>query len=152
MEYMGWQVNNYYNNIAPYIGKEVILIDRFLPSCFAYNALRPDPYSMTFVNIMDKLLKNFFVPDVTFWIDVDDDTLSKRHQSTDQPEKMTDLSFMRFVRSEYDRFCKTYATKEVGPYYVKKLSGTDKIGDLVDNMLKVIAKRTGNKLPERSTK
>ena len=152
MEYMGWQVNNYYNNIAPYIGKEVILIDRFLPSCFAYNALRPDPYSMVFVNIMDKLLKNFFVPDITFWFDIDDDTLSKRHQSTDQPEKMTDLSFMRFVRSEYDRFVKVYASKEKGPYYVKKMDGTAKIGTLVEDMLKIITKKTGIKFPEGSIK
>jgi thymidylate kinase len=110
-EYMAWQVNNFYKNIKPYIGQSIILIDRFLPSCFAYNAIDVDKYSFLFLSVMDTMLRNFFTPTVTFLFDVSNDVLQVRHQKTEQPEKMTNLDFINIVRSEYDRFKTVYGDK-----------------------------------------
>ena len=72
VEFLSWQVNNYYKNIVPHLHKKVILIDRFTPSCFAYNDIEGDTYGTFFYQIMDTYLKYFFIPSVTFFIDVPD--------------------------------------------------------------------------------
>lgn len=107
-EYMAWQVNNYYKNIKPFIGKEIILIDRFLPSCFAYNNIDVDKFSFLFLNIMDSMLRGFFIPTVTFLFEVTNEVLVERHKKVEQPEKMSNMEFINIVRGEYDRFKTVY--------------------------------------------
>jgi thymidylate kinase len=134
VEYMAWQVNNYYKFIKPHLGRSVILIDRFLPSCFAYNAVEMDQYSFTYLQIMDILLRNFFKPDVTFLFDVPDSVLAARHGVTDQPEKMKNHEFISLVRSEYDRFIHVYGSL----WNVKRVDGSQPIDHILRRMIEDI--------------
>ncbi len=131
VEYMAWQVNNFYKFIKPHLGNSVILIDRFLPSCFAYNSVESDPYSMTFLNIMDALLRGFFRPDVTFLFDVPNSVLIDRHANTEQPEKMKNMDFINVVRTEYDRF----VTLHGGQWNVVKIDGSLPIDHILQKMI-----------------
>lgn len=133
-EYMAWQVNNFYKNIKPYVGEAVILIDRFLPSCFAYNAVSVDPYAFLFLKVMDQLLKEFFAPSITFLFDVPNLVLSERHKQTAQPEKMTNFDFINTVRSEYERFVNIYGDK----YNVHRMAGDVPIERTLVQMLEAI--------------
>jgi len=104
VEYLAWQVNNFYKNIEPHLGKSIILIDRYIPSCFAYNSLRDDKNFAAFQDIMTAMLTKFFRPDVTFLFDVPNEVLAERHKITSQPDKMTDFTFIELVRSKYRDF------------------------------------------------
>ena len=133
-EYMAWQVNNYYKNIKPFLGQEIILIDRFMPSCFAYNSLDMDKFSFLFLNTMDSMMRGFFIPTVTFLFDVPNNILEERHQKTSQPEKMTNFDFINIVRSEYGRFQTLYGSQ----WNVKNINGTEPIEHILNYMINVI--------------
>lgn len=133
-EYMAWQVNNYYKNIKPFIGEDIILIDRFLPSCFAYNSVDRDRFSMLFMSVMDSLMRGFFTPNFTFLFDVSDDVLKERHAQTAQPEKMTDFDFINVVRTEYQRFISLYGAQ----WKVHQIDGSQPIEDILNEMINVV--------------
>jgi thymidylate kinase len=137
MEYISWQVNNYYKNIKPYIGKELILIDRFLPSCYAYNPIDSDQYSTLFMRVMDEMLRQFFIPDVTFIFHVPQNILAERYQKTEQPEKMKNLNFINFVQEEYQRFYTVYGVQ----WNVNWIAGDDAIERTLVKMLTIIEKK-----------
>lgn len=134
MEYISWQVNNYYKNIKPFLGKEIILIDRFLPSCYAYNSLDNDQYTMLFMFVMGQMLQQFFIPSLTFLFDVSDKVLLERYKVTEQPEAMKNLNFTNAVRGEYDRFVKTFGKQ----YHVHKIDGNQPIERTLVQMLNLI--------------
>lgn len=133
-EYMAWQVNNFYKNIKPYAEDSIILIDRFLPSCFAYNAVTVDPYAFLFIKVMDQLLNEFFAPTITFLFDVPNSVLSDRHKQTAQPEKMTNFDFINAVRSEYERFVTLYGKR----YNVQRMAGDIPIERTLRQMLEAV--------------
>lgn len=137
MEYLAWQVNNFYKNIQPHLGKSIVLIDRYVPSCFAYNSLKDDRYCATFAKVMDAMLSDFFVPDVTFLFDVPNEILSERHKITEQPEKMTDFSFIELVRGKYREFMEAYRTN----WFVVQTDGSRPIDYTLNFMLAIIDSR-----------
>lgn len=136
MEYMAWQVNNFYKNIQPHIGKSIILIDRYIPSCYAYNMLKGDEYAYVLSEVMDTLLKNFFKPDVTFLFDVSNEILTERHKITEQPDKMTDFNFIELVRGNYREFM--YQFKN---WFVVQADGARPIDYTLNFMLAIIDSR-----------
>lgn len=133
-EYIAWQVNNYYKNIKPFLGKEIILIDRFLPSCFAYNNVDVDKFSFLFLNIMDSMMRGFFTPTVTFLFDVSNAVLTERHKRTEQPEKMTNLDFINTVRGEYDRFKTVYGSN----WNVHSVAGDAPIEQILNYIVNIV--------------
>lgn len=136
-EYMAWQVNNYYKNIRPFIGKELILIDRYLPSCFAYNSMDDDRFSAFLADIMDSFLRKFFIPDITFLVDVPNEVLLERHEKTDQPVEMSKLVFINKVRDNYRKFYSIYHSTGLWRN-VFVLDGTKEINSLVKEMVSII--------------
>lgn len=138
VEYLAWQVNNFYKNIEPHLGKSVILIDRYIPSCYAYNSLRDDRHFPAFQDIMTTMLSKFFRPDVTFLFDVPNEVLVERHKVTDQPEKMTDFSFIELVRGKYREFANSYHPDK---WFVVNTDGSRPIDYTLNFMLAIIDSR-----------
>ena len=137
VEYLSWQVNNYYKNILPYLHEKVILIDRFTPSCFAYNDIQGDRFSSFFYKIMDTYLKDFFIPSVTFFVDVSDKVILQRHRTSDQPAHMTKIDFIQTVRANYGRFFDLYHTH--GPWInFFPMDGTKDITKLTEEMVEIV--------------
>lgn len=140
VEYLAWQVNNYYKNIKPFIGREVILIDRFVPSCFAYNSFEQDEFGLFFEAMMERFLDSFYIPDVTFLVDVSNEVLLERHKRTDQPVQMSKLTFINEVRRNYSLFFQIHA--RYGAWKnVEALDGTKDINELVKEMDGIINDR-----------
>ena len=136
MEYLAWQVNNYYKNIHPYLGNVVILIDRYIPSCYAYNALRDDANAPVLAQVMKTMLEGFFKPDVTFLFDVTNEVLVERHKMTNQPEKMTDFHFIELVRGNYRAFRENFRS-----WFVALVDGNRPIDYTLNFMLAIIDSR-----------
>ncbi len=137
MEYLSWQVNNFYKNIQPHLGKSIILIDRYIPSCYAYNSLKDDRYCPALKKTMDTLLTDFFTPDVTFLFDVPNEVLTERHKITEQPEKMTDFTFIELVRGKYREFMEGYRTQ----WFTVLADGSRPIDYTLNFMLAIIDSR-----------
>ncbi len=135
--YLTYQLNNYYKNIKPHIRKKVILIDRYIPSCFAYNRLYEDfdpefqPLVFELINLM---LTKFFIPDVTFLFDVDNNYLLERFKLYRKHEKLPDLKFTQAVREGYQLFTQTYDKQ----WDIKLMDGSKDINIIVQEMLRAI--------------
>lgn len=136
MEYLAWQVNNFYKNIQPHLGKSIILIDRYIPSCYAYNNLKDDAYSAVLAQVMTTLLDGFFKPDVTFLFDVNNEVLAERHKVTEQPDKMTDFNFIELVRGNYRAFMHQFKN-----WFVVQADGARPIDYTLNFMLAIIDSR-----------
>lgn len=128
MEYLAWQVNNFYKNIKPYMGTHIILVDRFVPSCFAYNSLdKTDERSTHLSNIMQEMF-NFWQPDFTFWFDVPNDVLVERYKNTEQPVNMTAIPFINSVREKYSNLCDT-------SWPMIRMNGAEDIESILQTMI-----------------
>lgn len=134
IEYLSWQVNNYYLNIKDQIRKGVVLVDRYIPSCYAYNELSDDTYTNVLHDMMSNMAKNFFKPDITFYFEVPDNVLIDRHNKTTQPEKMTNMKYINKVKNRYDEFFSKF------PYVCKKINGDQDIRLTVTQMVDSINK------------
>lgn len=136
IEYLSWQVNNYYKNIQPFLGNSIVLIDRYFPSCYAYNDLdvATSPYSqdgiaLVLAQVMDIFCTKFWRPDYTFLFDVQDDILFERHKTTNQPVSMTKLQFINKVRENYKMF------EEFFGWNIQKVDGNQNIDKIVNHIL-----------------
>jgi thymidylate kinase len=132
MEYLSWQVNNFYKNILPYLGKCIILIDRYTPSCYAYNTLQEDLYSCALHKTMHTLLSEFFVPDITFLFDVPNEILAHRHSIVEQPKNLINLDFIEKVRERYRALIAMYSPEQ---WLIVHTDGNQPINNTVKFML-----------------
>jgi len=140
MQYLAYEVNNYYKNIHEDLGKKVILIDRFIPSCFAYNTINDTTYESALKNIMNVLCTQFFKPDVTFIFEVSNEILFERHKITEQPEMVHNVQYMNLVKSRYELFFQKYKKTEqnTSGWNIFMMSGTLKPEVLVQSMIQHI--------------
>jgi thymidylate kinase len=138
VEYLAWQVNNFYKNIQPYLKSHIILVDRFVPSCYAYNSLDKDDHrSIILGRIMEEMFK-FWQPDYTFWFDVSNDVLIERHKQTEQPVNLTSLPFVNSVRERYTQLCDT-------SWPMTRMNGSEDIQSILTSMLSIVnTKLQGN--------
>lgn len=112
-QYLSYQVNNYYKNIKDATENSIVLIDRFIPSCYAYNVLPDDRYSDFFYDIMSRICLDFFKPNVTFLFDVENEVLFKRLNQTSQPDWVKNLEKINNIRSNYQYFKGTFGWNTV---------------------------------------
>jgi len=132
MEYLAYEVNNYYKNILPNLGTSVILIDRYLPSCYAYNSQTnlDSTYKGVLSKVMDTLCANFFKPNVTFIFDVTDDVLIERFKVFRQHEELPNLDFVDKLRKKYLEFKQIY-----GNWNIHFVNGNQPIESIIIEML-----------------
>jgi thymidylate kinase len=135
MQFLAYEVNNYYKNIQPFEGKSVVLVNRFIPSCFAYNAVETiTGFTDAMHSMMRVLCEDFYKPDVTFWFDAPNEVLLDRFARTRQHEKTPDLRFVDMVRAQYGVFQQKYGKR----YNMVKLDGTLTAERTLDEMLQCI--------------
>jgi thymidylate kinase len=135
MQFLAYEVNNYYKNIQPFEGKAVVLVNRFIPSCFAYNSLEPiTGFTDAMKDMMRVLCEEFYKPDVTFWFDVPNEVLLDRFARTRQHEKTPDLTFVDKVRAQYGLFQEKYGIR----YSMIKIDGTMTAERTLNEMLQII--------------
>jgi thymidylate kinase len=133
IQFLAYEVNNFYRTIQPYINKSVVLVDRFIPSCFAYNSLEPlnIEYNHTMNKMMDVLCKDFYRPEVVFWFDVPNEVLVERFRKSRQHEAPLNLVFVEQVRRQYKLFQERYGHL----WNIIQVDGNRSLDDTVQEML-----------------
>jgi len=138
VQYLAYEVNNYYKNIKPQVEEgKIVLVDRYIPSCYAYNELPNDRFNTFMVDFMQLLCRRFFIPDVTFIFDVSNDVIVDRFERFRKHEDKPDLTFTDKVRERYNKFILEYS-KPNGVWNVFKINGSRPIEEIVKEMVQIV--------------